>query len=266
MKQNSPPFCWLLLPIFLIATGFPGRGAMIYLDESQFTNALTAPDDYGLATDPGLMTGTNYTSETVTASHNGNAYSTTVEEGVFDTSSGVPAAVSSLTTGSTFRYETDASQGGASVGAWGFDSEGTSSSGNAFFLFDFSGSSTAVNSVSLTTADWEGGNGRSAYVALYDTSGSLLTSSPLDFPSPAYGDGTTQFLGLGLTAAEAASASIGYLAIFVGDDDPGGTGSTERLAFGELSFGLSTIPEPGSLIFLLVGMGALLGRRRVSLA
>ncbi len=244
-----------------LQTGVNGI-AGIYQSETEFNANLTDGINFGSAgvnfhgsQDLPLSGDPLLTSQTTGPfSVNGNDYSFTFHEGTFDTTGGGTntsakaattvgdiigwsGSTTGTTTGSGFIYEANSTdQGGASIPTWGYDTDNPiNSTSNTVALFDLKGSPTNIYSFSLQAGDFEGGNGWSNVVAVYDTAGNLMDEISFDWPAPQYGDGVVNFVGVG------SSEAIGYVAFFVGDDDPTGFGFTERIAVGDFQTGSSQL-------------------------
>ncbi|MGJ8634859.1 MAG: hypothetical protein ACSHX7_13160 [Luteolibacter sp.] len=261
----------------VIAASSLAHGAVtFYDDETAFQADLVNAADFGAgdfdadaAASPfGSSDSSDLVSATWTTTISGDDYTVTFSEGVFDTSIGGtatvatgPASLSDIDfTDSDFIYEAgETDQGGATIPTWGFDTEFSPSGGNAAAVFDFTASATDVFSFSLLLADFEGGNAWSNVVSAFRADGSLIGSISFDFPGPEYGDAVLNFVGFG------ADEALGYVAFFVGEDDPTGTGNTERIAVGDFKFGssaLSTVPEPSAVLLGLTGCLLLFRRAR----
>ena len=194
----------------------------------------------------------------------------TATEGTFKTAG---AAASSLglisTTGASLDFEASAANGGngtsqglAGSDAWGVDTDTViSSASNTVLLLELA--NNFAGTFSAVLLDLEGGapNAPSAFAAIYDAAGALVASEELLFDPGSYGN-EAEYL---FTFADLPSLST--IAFFVGDNDAGGAGGTERIAaadfatFGPNGPAISAVPLPAS--GLLLGFGILaLGRMR----
>ncbi|WP_168565322.1 PEP-CTERM sorting domain-containing protein [Crateriforma spongiae] len=255
-------YAGVVLAMLLLMTGSAPAAVVIFQDEAAFTADLADSNNFGTVGEDlhGTSDLTGLSSQTSSGIFiNGLEYSFTFREGVFDTSLGGNASVATGanligdidTSGSSFRYEAGTTdQGGASIPAWGYDTDATaSSSANTVALFDFTASPTDLLSFSLQAGDFEGGNAWSNVVAAYRADGTKIGEVSFDWPATAYGDGVTNFIGFG------ADEAIGYAAFFVGEDDDTGFGHTERIAVGDFKLGTSqlnaaAVPEPSSILTL----------------
>ncbi len=246
--------------------------ADIFLNQTDFLNSLSDPNDLASWIESPVDENTTIlgTYDAPVASDlSGNDYSFSFTEGGYDTVDGIAPTIDLIETmDSNFAVEVNASQSGATTQHWGFDTNSSVPGGtNATAILDFTESATDIFSFALETADFEGSGpdgARPAFIGAYDDDGNLIESQLLAFPAPHYGDEQVQFFGFNIAASQSATG-IGYIALFVGDDDAGGTGITERVALGSFSAGIaSNVPEPSSGLLLFAGLIAIATRRKSS--
>jgi len=221
--------------------------------------------DFGLVTNPGTSSGTALMSQTVSTTINGQLYTLTTTEGGYTGSGSFASTVTGGATPGTFfsgfgtvnfAFENPASQDGDSSFGWGYDTGSSApdavASSKDTLRFDFTGSATPVRSFSASLIDLESSSPNFGYVVAYDTAGSLLGWTALDFGAST-GDKAGHQFGLGVTDV---GTSLGYVFVAVGDN-------TSGFAIGDIALGSTfMVPEPGRAVLLLGGALALVMRRR----
>lgn len=220
--------------------------------------------------EPTVPNGTNAASFTTT---NSDGTSLTLREGTFDSFAlGGPAATLAAIdfSGSSLDYEASAANGGngtsqndAASDAWGVDTD-TVISTSSNTVLSFSVSNNASGTFSALILDLEGGapGAASAYVAVYDSLGGLITSETLNFAGPEYGDNAEYLFRFEGLAPDAT------VAFFSGDDGVNGNGYNERIAtadfatFSPVTPNMSVVPLPMSGLLLGAGLLGFAGLRR----
>lgn len=217
--------------------------------------------------EPALTDGVNVASISTS-----NIGGTTLEisEGTFDSfgNSGAAGMLSDIDfSRSSVDFEASVPAGGNGTGqgngksdAWGVDSDGVSStSSNTVLAFKLA--NNIFGSFSTLLLDLEGGapNAASAFVGVYDDTGTLAASETLNFPGGAYGNDAEYlftFENLGLNST---------IAFFVGDDVSGGDGHNERIAVADFAtYQIAPVPLPAPGILLGASLVFLVGFRRKS--
>lgn len=193
----------------------------------------------------------------------------TVFESTFDTGTGLPEAITDWpqSTGNTFRIETSGTeQGSVASEALGFDTESPiSTQTNAALIFDFRNSDTEVHRFAADLLDFEGGNGRPAYVGAYSLTGERRLQEALNFGEFNDAYGNNELISFLIESAD--EEALGAVVFVVGDDDST-TGGYERLAVADIYLqgraGVTPVPLPASVWLLLSALMGFFGLRRVA--